>query len=437
MLILTVMQGPGKGKRFELPDDEPQQIGRSSESLQLMDQTISRRHAELTPDDGDWYVQDLHSANGTYVNARRINERTLLEAGDQIRAGRTLILFGKEAPPPRRHGVKIAKKEELDAHVESIALSNDDSMIMAVPEPSGAAVEQLKVIYELTQLIGSTVDRQELLEKIMDLIFEQLQAERGFILLQDSPSERPDPVVVRIRHMDEDSEQPKIVVSRTVVQHVLSKGEGVLSSKAMNDSRFSSGESVQQYGLRSALCVPIKYKDRIFGVINLDTRVMNYTFTEDQLKMLTAIGVYTGLAMANIQLYTDHIKQERLVAIGQTVATLSHSIKNILQGLRGGADVLDLGLRKKNMGTVTSGWEIVVRNLDRIIDLTMNMLAYSKQRKPEIEMASMPKLLDEIVHLRPSGNAPELRCYTEAASETRAWEINGIGVNALEKWRDG
>src|SRR3989304_1595041 len=87
VLILTVLHGPDKGKRFELPDHEPQLIGRSSEAIPIADQTISRRHCELTPDNGRWYINDLESSNGTYVNGLRVIARRRLEAGDQIRTG--------------------------------------------------------------------------------------------------------------------------------------------------------------------------------------------------------------------------------------------------------------------------------------------------------------------------------------------------------------
>ena len=97
MLILTVLQGPDRGRRFELPDDEPQLIGRSGESLPLKDQTISRRHAELTPDEGRWIINDLQSANGTFINGLRVNGRRVLKPGDQIRTGSTLFLYGQEA----------------------------------------------------------------------------------------------------------------------------------------------------------------------------------------------------------------------------------------------------------------------------------------------------------------------------------------------------
>lgn len=394
-LILTVIQGSDKGKRFELPDHEPQLVGRSSESLHLTDQTISRRHAELTPDDGKWYINDLTSANGTYINGTRVTKRLLLQPGDQIRTGNTLLLFGIEAQQTR--GPLI--ENVVDANVERVFASNDDSLIMAVPDPSEAAVVQLKVIYELTQLIASVADREELLERVMDLILEYFKADRGFILLQEDPDTWSDPVIMRHRTPMNNDDADRISVSHTIVKHVLAKGEAVLSSNAMSDDRFAPGDSVQRYGIRSALCAPIKFKDNIYGVIHLDSQIINYTFTEDQLRLLTAIGVHTGLALANAQLYTEQIHRERLAAMGQTVATLSHSIRNMLQGLRGGADVVELGLRKNSMPVLRNGWSIVARNLDRIYGLAMNMLAYSKQRKPELEMTSLNNLIQDVLQL--------------------------------------
>ena len=84
---MHIVEGPDRGKKFELPLHEPQLIGRSTEALPFTDDTISRRHAELTPDDGTWHINDLDSANGTFVNGRMIVERTELIPGDRIRCG--------------------------------------------------------------------------------------------------------------------------------------------------------------------------------------------------------------------------------------------------------------------------------------------------------------------------------------------------------------
>ena len=84
MLALEVIEGPDLGGVFLLPIDEPQLIGRSSEALPLSDPTISRRHAELTPDSGTWYLQDLASANGTFLNGRLLTDRVSLRIGDDV-----------------------------------------------------------------------------------------------------------------------------------------------------------------------------------------------------------------------------------------------------------------------------------------------------------------------------------------------------------------
>ncbi len=402
MLVLSVIKGVDKGRRYELPDHEPQLIGRSSEALETTDQTISRRHAELTPDSGKWYIRDLQSSNGTFVNGVRVStQRRLLSPGDQVRTGATLFVFGEEASDPKHDSIRMVRRSQIDISVESTVASNDDSMIMAVPEPGQAAEFQLRVIYELTALIGSITDKQELLDRVMDVVFEYFKADRGFILLQDKPESDPEPVLVRHRTPVEQKTKDTgpITVSRTIVRYVMKKGVGVLSSNAMSDKRFATGDSIQAYGIRSTMCVPIKFRDKLYGVIHLDSKVANYTYTEDQLLLLTAIGVQTGVALSNAQLYDNRLKDERLAAVGQTVASLSHSIKNILQGMRGGADVVELGLRKKNMDLTKGGWDIVARNVERIYELVMNMLAYSKQRKPELELVNLDQLLNEATAL--------------------------------------
>ena len=450
MLVLTVLQGPDRGRRYEMPDDEPQLIGRSSEALNISDNTISRRHAELTPDpdSGIWYLRDLGSANGTFVNGVRVKDRKELKPGDQVRTGATLFLFGERVKPlPSRH-LRPVKRDEMEVSLEHTVTSNDDSMVLSVPEPAAGAQRQLRVLLELVRLIGSVGGRDELLERVMDVIYDNLNADRGFILLVDDPREDPEPVVVRRRREDgtvervdmmerqrrmrgESKKAPQAIpFSRTIVQYVLRKSVGVLSSNAMSDERFRSGDSVQDFHIHSAMCVPIRYQERLYGVIHLDSQVVNYTYTEDQLTLLTAIGVQTGLAISNLESLAARVRSERLAAVGQTVASLSHSIKNILQGMRGGADVVELGLRKQNMNVVSNGWEIVSRNLERIYALTLNMLAFSKQRKPELEMTVLEGVLEDVVELvRTGAEAKRVALITDHDPDMPPIPIDAGGVH--------
>ncbi len=430
MLTLLVLQGPDKGRRFELPDSTTL-VGRDSRQLPLTDNTVSRRHCELVPaENGDWMLRDLGSSNGTYVNGGRVAKVHALKLGDQVRVGRTIMVFGAQPGVTRSSGgsVSLAGAEAgMDSSIMHTVASSEDSMVLAVPEPAAAAMTNLKVLYQLGAALGSSFDVDHVLEVIMDLVLGHVKADRGIILLLDEKKNELVPKVVRTR--DEGAPHgttaskpvpplltsdpaaapiPKIQASRTIINHVITTGEGVLSSNAMSDQRFSKGKSVHNLGIRSALCVPIKARkldetstsaNAIIGVIYIDSSVKNYTYSPDQLRLLTAIGLQAGLAVQNAKLYSQGLEAERLAAIGETTAALSHSVKNILQALRGGADVVEMGLRGGNLVQASKGWRIVDRNLDKIMNLTMNLLSYSKPREPALESVNPKALIDDCLEL--------------------------------------
>lgn len=399
MLVLTVLQGPDKGRKYQLPPNEPQLIGRSSEALPISDDTVSRRHAELTPDNGIWWIRDLQSQNGTYVNGVKITDRQKLRPGDQIRTGSTLLVFGQD-DSIEASAVELLKPTQLEFSIEHALPSNEDSMILSEPEPSAAAVDHLRIIYQLTTLTTQVMDRQQLLESVLELVFKEFAPERGFIMLAGETPDTPmKAAVVKYKNRPAEKKDAKIGVSRTIIQHVLKLSEGVLSSNAMTDKRFSAGDSVQQFHIRSAICSPIRFQDHVFGVIYIDSSIANYTFTEQQLALMNAIGQHTGLALANADHYGQKIHNERLAAAGETVANLSHSIKNILQGLQGGADVVEMGLTRDNLPLARNGWKILKRNLDRIVSLTMNMLTFSRQRSVELALEPLGLLIEDCAQL--------------------------------------
>lgn len=416
MLTLLVIQGPDKGRRYELPDSLAL-IGRDSRQIPLTDNTVSRRHCELVPAEGNWILKDLGSANGTYINGQRVYRNYDLKLGDQIRVGRTLLVYGAQPGVSRSSSgnVKLAGEESgMDSAIMHTMPSSEDSLILAVPEPAAAAIGNLKILYQLGAALGTSFDLDQVLEVVMDLVLEHVKADRGIILLVDG-KDTLIPKIVRTRDegaptgqlpSEKDPAADKIHASRTIINHVIENGEGVLSSNAMADRRFSKGKSVHNMGIRSAMCVPIKARrmdakggDETIGVIYIDSSVRNYTYSPDQLRLLTAIGLQAGMAIQNAKLYRMGLQQERMAAIGETSAALSHSIKNILQALRGGADVVEMGFKANNLSQASKGWQIVDRNLTKIYNLTMNLLAYSKQREPRLEPINLKSLIDECLEL--------------------------------------
>lgn len=403
MATLYVLQGPDKGYTIQILD-ESTILGRHSEQVSLSDNTISRQHSRLEHDDQGWQIVDLGSSNGTYVNGERINGPTRLKHGDQIKIGGTLMVFGgktgrRQDPGAARELVDVAAAPTaVDSSILSAVQPSEDSVILAAPE-TAEAVKAWHLMYQLAGAIGAISTVEELLERVTDILVEHMPIDRVFILLRDDETENMEPIVVRQRGVKQVFE--KITTSQTIIKHVLDTKNGILCANALTDERFreSATASLQNLALRSVICVPIPIRDDIRGIIHLDCPMSRHTFTHDQLRMATAVGRMCGMAIENLRLLQQRMKNERLAAVGETVAYLSHHIRNLLQGLTSGADIVEIGLKNKQPQNVQNGWRIVQNNLDRITHLTSDMLTFSKNRKPRIEMAQLNTIVEDAVAL--------------------------------------
>lgn len=407
LATLVVLQGPDKGRTFRTAD-EIVVLGRGLEPVPITDRTVSRRHAELRPVAGAWMIADLQSANGTYLNGRRLTKPVHLKHGDQIRLGSTLLVYTGDETIEQLTGRNIphdlvaldAGSGQIDSAIMASVAANDDSVVMAAPETADA-VKAWKVIRELSDVIGHFLPVEQMLARVVDIVFEEVSADRCVVFLRSETTGELLPEVVRYRsaRAKADSNAGGIIASRTIMDHVIQSLEGVLCTNVVTDKRFESGKSVQNLGMRSVICVPIIARDRVLGVIHLDSPVPRHTYTEPELRLLTAIGAQTGLAIENARLVHSQMERERLAAAGEAVAYLSHYIKNILQGMRSGADVLKRGLDRRDFAVTTQGWGIVNRNLDKIYNLTLNMLAFSKEREPRLEMLQLNAIVQDVVQL--------------------------------------
>jgi len=406
---IQVIQGPDKGRTFSIRDGECL-IGRESKDVQLTDGTISRRHARLQLEDGRWEIADLGSANGTFLNGMRISDPTPLNRGDQIRCGTSLMIFQTDTRPT----LEVDENGNLvDAAIVATVQSSDDSVVIPTPEAGVQAIGNLRILYDLIQDVGSMLNTDSLLQRTLDRIVEVIPADRAYIILIDEAGEI-EPKVARIA--DEGAEQG-LPISRTIINEVTKKEIGILSSNAMSDKRFASGKSVHDFGIRSALCVPIRGRERVLGVIHTDCTVSDHTYTTEQLRLLTAIGYQTGMAIENARLYESTLRSERLAAMGETVAVLSHNIKNILQALNGGIEMVEKGLGADDLGKAKDGWPIVERNLGRINQLILNMLAFSKDREPLHENINVNHVLKECTDaIRPHADEREVALITDFES---------------------
>ena len=398
MASIQVIQGPDKGRTFGLHDGR-NVVGRQSGGVELTDETISRQHFQLTRrDDGTWVVEDLGSANGTLLNGMKIKSASTVKQGDQIRCGSSLLVFSHTggAAPVTIPSLDIDEDGMLvDAAIVATVPSNEDSVIMPTPEAGAEAVENVRILYNLVAEVSSIFKVDELLKHTLERVMETVTADRGYILLIDESGE----LTVMASKQADNSGKEEIPISRTIIHEVVTNEVGVQSTNAMSDKRFHSGKSVHDFGIRSAMCVPIKGRERILGVIHVDCSISDHTYSSEQLRLLTAIGYQTGLAVENVALHDAAVQSERLTAVGETVARLSHHIKNILQALSAGTDVVEAGLRRSDLAAARNAWPIVHRSLGRINNLILNMLAFSKDRRPLVENTDLGQVLRECLEL--------------------------------------
>ncbi len=427
MATLFVLQGRDKGKRYDLREANVS-LGRDHHCVvQVSDNEISRRHAEIRKDEQGYRLVDLGSSNGTFVNAEQVTERRLVN-GDRVQLGRTLLLFtdaDDRAEQPLEHGVDIVGTAAVEGSriVKSVSHEPGSQLFAGDPADSpwlAAARSNLQLMYRTALAVSHTLDIDQLLARIIDMIFEWVEADRGCIMLIDHESNELTPVASRSRRGQ--SADQRIAISRTILDYVMERKEGVLTSDAPADDRWKS-ESIAALGIREAICVPMQGRYGVVGVIYIDTytppdRVLlakpTNRFSEEHLKLMVAIGHQAALAVEDTSYYSAMLQAERLAAIGQTIATLSHHIKNILQGIRGGSYLIDEGLKADDNDVVRRGWRIVERNQERISNLVMDMLTFSKEREPELVAADLNETIGDVAEL--------MKPRAEEAQVTLHWQ---------------
>lgn len=427
MATLFVLQGRDKGKRFDLRGDQLT-LGRDhTNSIQVTDSELSRRHAEIRKDDEGYRLVDLGSSNGSFVNAEQVSERRLVN-GDRIQLGRTLLLFtdaDERVEQPLAQAVDIVGTAAIEGSriIKSVSQEPGSQLFAADPADSpwlAAARSNLQLMYRTALAVSHTLDIDQLLNRILSMIFEWVEADRGCIMLVDHETDALTPAASRSRKGIETG--GRLAISRTILDYVMDRKEGVLTTDAPTDARWSS-ESIVTLGVREAICVPMQGRYGIVGAIYIDTytppekvllaRPIN-RFSEENLKLMVAIGHQAALAVEDTSYYSAMLQAERLAAMGQTIATLSHHIKNILQGIRGGSYLIEEGLKESDNDVVRRGWRIVEKNQERISHLVMDMLTFSKDREPDLVAADLNETIGDVIEL--------MKARAAEAQVTLAWQ---------------
>lgn len=446
MASLFVIRGRDQGKRFEI-DQPAVGLGRDvSNDIQLQDTEVSRKHAELRHEDGRFSLVDLHSSNGSFVNDEQVQSCDL-RSGDRIRFGRTLMIFTGSEETSRNnladliHIVTDQLPDEDSRIVQTISQQESSSLFSGIEHSNSPwlarARSNLQIMYRTALAVSHTLDIDQLLHRILELIFEWVETDRGCILLVDQGTDALEPKVHRDR---EGIQKDTINISRRILDYVMQNKEGVLTSDASEDQRWDPGGSIMQTGVREAICVPMQGRYGVVGVIYIDTftppgHLLQHEggrperFTDEHLKLMVAIAHQAALAVEDTSYYSAMVQAERLAAVGQAITTLSHHIKNILQGIRGGSYLIEEGLKSDERDVVQKGWDIVDKNQEKISNLVLDMLTFSKEREPELVASDLNQVAADVVELvqnRATHAATELQWIPDTNMPLLTFDPEGI-----------
>ncbi|MBX3178364.1 MAG: FHA domain-containing protein [Candidatus Hydrogenedentes bacterium] len=354
-------------------------VGRGDEcDIVLNSRHASRVHARIWLEAGAVHLQDLGSRNGVEVNGARVESCVLGEA-DKVRIA----------------GAEIAIARGTESGFGRAAISREQASALQQSIMRDAGDARLLVLYDAAKLLGEVFDLDELLDKILALIFQALPVRRGFILTARESDRAPE---VRASRMLEAGESG-LPLSHTLIEHVFANAEAILTLDAQADSRFGQAESIMGHDIHAAMCAPLHGRAAVAGAIYVDTGNTASPLTERDLELLSAIAQVVGVAVENARLYRENVERERLAALGMATAGLGHCIKNILTGIRGGAQLVNMAIEKQELRYLNRGWPILRGAMARIDMLVMNMLVFSRDREPERIATDINALIHDVIAL--------------------------------------
>ncbi|MEE8525288.1 MAG: SpoIIE family protein phosphatase [Thermoanaerobaculia bacterium] len=320
---------PVQGEPFDHPfDGDSLVVGRASDSdLVIEDRFLSRRHSRVFRRDGRLMLEDLGSRNGTLLNGGPVSEPVPLELGDVVKISGSVITVldaDSAAERPLRQELPdhtiLRSASGLLSHV-----SNDSSRLRGEAAVRRYA-ERLRLVNDVHRALGQSIELEELLELILERVFDHLRPEQGAIFL------RRDGELELAAKRSVPGVDADFVTSRSLQSEVTDKGMAALVLDVENDERFASAQSILFSGIRSLVAAPLldTLEDRgagsndggALGMIVLSSRAGVRKFSEEDMELLVSLASVAALSLRNVSLAAEAVERRRLekeLALGRHI----------------------------------------------------------------------------------------------------------------------
>ena len=300
----------GRDNQRRVPVGDRIVLGRAVDcGLVIEDASASRHHLEIYRQEDGYCFRDLGSTNGTFLNGAPALEGKLSH-GDILQIGEATVVFESQETTGGAGDLEqstLWKHTILDVAGHARPAGKEDK-----------SYELLRAVYSVINQISSNFDLCSLSDRILETLIKAVDAELGAILwaAADGENMAPCPVCSRV-HMICDGRLEKgdlsaSRMSRTVAHRVLRGGESVLYQDVKDDDEINLAESVQALELRSIICVPLRGKYGISGILYMHSTRDKNSYTEEDLLLCTAVGNSAGLALENAQMHQEILEKQRM-----------------------------------------------------------------------------------------------------------------------------
>lgn len=303
MALLKLQTGPKAGATFPI-QESTFTVGRdTSAQLLLSDHGASRLHAEIFRMGSLYFIRDLSSRNGTFVNDKRITEIVLRE-GDQIRIGETIGVFLESENSPT---ARILRVHEGSDPLETLRFRDTFVGSAGSPSPLSAAATAAKeprkpnaahLAATVAQILAAEPSLQAAFERTVAEIGKALEADRVDILFIELGKAGDQEVQVRSAATHDTNGVGEISISRTILREVIQRKEAVYTANAIADKRYMESVSIVAHTIRSVLCAPLLVDGAAVGVLYLCDSQKPNAFQEADVEAIAAVALELSAAIS-------------------------------------------------------------------------------------------------------------------------------------------
>ena len=326
-------------------------LGRQNHcDIVLTDSMISRAHLRIEMEEGQWWIEDLKSSHGSFMDDKPIT-RVQWKAGDTVR------------------------------------LADGAYFITLKSETQAATEVNMQAILQTAQLLAEDAELDDILDQSLERLLSISGTDRGFIMLLESGE-----LEAKVQRGLGQELERSIQLSMSSVHSVFERGEPIWIHNVSDNEKLMSQQSILDLQLKTILCLPLTLKGKRIGVVYLDSKRI-ITEPVDR-PIFEAIVSLCAIAIERARLSEDNLRNQVLATVGQVASSIVHDFKNSLFVVRGHAELLEvLNPDEKSKHHVAK----ILEAVQRLGEMSMDVLDYAKVREPRRQKVDITPFLASLV----------------------------------------